>query len=108
MSNYSNEEIEKLVEIFSALANEHRLRIVLDEDHCPLAQDGGASMGTARTSMQSLADRLGLVPSTVSHHLKELRRAGLINMERKGKRVSCWTNQNVFKELVELFGSKIE
>jgi ArsR family transcriptional regulator len=32
-----------------------------------------------------LCDFTGLAPATVSHHLKELDQAGLINMQRDGK-----------------------
>ncbi len=33
------------------------------------------------------------ISSTMSHHLKELRIAGLINMERKGKNMLCSINK---------------
>jgi len=35
--------------------------------------------------IDKLAEELGLAKSTVSHHLKELREAGLIAVERSGK-----------------------
>jgi ArsR family transcriptional regulator len=46
---------------------------------------------------------LGIVPSTVSHHIKELRRAGLIRMERRGQKIECWVDPEVLKELAGFF-----
>ena len=42
---------------------------------------------------------LGLAPSTVSHHLKELRRAGLMEVERRGQRIECWVSEDTLKLL---------
>lgn len=36
-------------------------------------------------TVTQLAGQFGLTPSTVSHHLQTLRRAGLVDVERKGK-----------------------
>ena len=41
------------------------------------------------------------ITSTVSFHLKELRNAGLITMEKRGKNVVCSVNQDVVSELKE-------
>ncbi|WP_396266326.1 ArsR/SmtB family transcription factor [Halobacillus amylolyticus] len=42
-----------------------------------------------RMTVGELGERLNIVPSTVLHHLKELRQAGLIRMDRKGKNIEC-------------------
>ena len=40
------------------------------------------------------------ISSTISHHLKELRLAGLITMERSGKNVICRVNRTALGELL--------
>jgi ArsR family transcriptional regulator len=79
---------ERLVEIFKALSNPNRLALferirelsaaspegcAADEDCCVGAIGGGLEMA----------------PSTLSEHLKELKRAGLIEMSKKGRIVCC-------------------
>ena len=42
---------------------------------------------------------LGIVPSTVSHHIKELHQAGLIHMERRGQKIDCWVDRETLQRL---------
>ena len=45
-----------------------------------------------RQSVSELASHFDVSLSTVSHHLKELRRAGLIRCERRGQTIYCSTS----------------
>jgi ArsR family transcriptional regulator len=47
---------------------------------------------------------LSVSPSTVSHHLKELRDAGLIRAQRRGQKIECWVDPDVLNELAQFFG----
>ena len=45
------------------------------------------------------------ITSTMSHHLKELRLAGLITMERRGKHILCRVNREALGDLLAYLGS---
>ncbi len=51
----------------------------------------------------SLGKDLGIVPSTVSHHLKELSRAGLIIMNRRGQTTECQVNPEAVRAVADFF-----
>ena len=76
--------VPDLAEVFKALSDPTRLgifRIIRDGGCCP---DEGGTGG-----LSELAGRFGVSLSTVSHHVKELRRAGLIRCEKRGQTVAC-------------------
>ena len=50
-------------------------------------------------TVSRLADQFDLSLSTVSHHLKELRMAGLIVCEKRGQTVYCAPNEEVLRKL---------
>ena len=56
-----------------------------------------------RACVGDLGAKLGIAPSTVSHHLKELRRSGLIHMERSGQKVACWVEPDSLDALSAFF-----
>ena len=103
MSKYSNEELQRYAAMFAALSNPNRLRMVLEYICRNSPGEVNQSMNDVRTCLGIMRDEMELVPSTISHHLKELRQAGLINMERQGKQVACWVDKEVIEELSELF-----
>ena len=102
MSNYREEDIQKFSEIFKALSNPNRLRIFLHlVSYCAPGTKHTIETGTAYVG--ELAQDLEIVPSTVSHHIKELYRAGLIRMQRKGQKVECWIDPEVLRDLARFF-----
>lgn len=104
MSNIKNEmnNIKQFSEMFKALSNSHRLEIFLYlANHCfPGETSTDEEM---RSSVGELGEGLGIAPSTVSHHLKELRQSGLIRMERKGKSIECWVEPETLEKLIKFF-----
>ncbi len=104
MSNYEKyTNVDQLAEMFKALSNPNRLKIFMQLIGC--CQPG------TRCDLQSeccafvgdLSRDLEIVPSTVSHHMKELRRAGLIKMRRQGQKVECWVDPEAIQHLVRFF-----
>ena len=80
MSNYSALQVHQFAEVFKALANPNRLQIFLRLASCCPPGTKCDSEAVVRQCVGELGQDLEIDPSTVSHHLKELRRAGLIRM----------------------------
>ncbi|MCF7803933.1 MAG: helix-turn-helix domain-containing protein [Candidatus Marinimicrobia bacterium] len=55
-----------------------------------------------------ITDRIGLAISTTSYHLKELKRAGLVQTSKRGKQVYVELNFPLFRELSDYFESFLE
>ena len=92
---------QDLAKIFRALGDPSRLAIFeLVRDCCD--QDVGQSATDLRNSVSEIAKQFALSLSTVSHHLKELRTAGLIKCERQGQHIFCSVDPEVVG-LVEQF-----
>ena len=87
--------------MFKALSNPHRLRIYTTMTACCQGNVITSAEEEGQNCQRKYAEDLGLAPSTVSHHFKELRQAGLIHMERKGKDVTFWVDQEAAKLMKE-------
>jgi ArsR family transcriptional regulator len=103
MSNYDNTSVARMAGYFKALAHPHRLRIFLQlSARCRLGV-GCCPESTVSACVGELGRPLKISPSTVSHHLKELRQSGLLKMARRGKNVDCWVDPQVLRDLALLF-----
>ncbi len=107
MSNFQDKYIEEFAEMFKALSNPNRLKIFLHLVSC--CQPGTCTSNNRNTESEGcacvgeLGKDLGIVASTISHHIKELRRAGLIRIERRGQKVECWIDQETLSALQGFF-----
>jgi DNA-binding transcriptional ArsR family regulator len=101
MSNYQT-EIEQRAQMFKALANPHRLALFHRLTTC-CAPGTACSTEAMRHSVGELGEGLDIAPSTLSHHLKELNRAGLVQMQRRGKQVECWVEPATLEQLAAFF-----
>jgi ArsR family transcriptional regulator len=84
-----------------ALGHAKRLelfQLIRSQRFCCYAAGSGSAQ-SARVG--DLVRECELAPSTVSHHLKELRTAGLIEMERCGQLFFCRAREDVLERLVE-------
>ncbi len=107
MSNHQDKNIDNFAEMFKALSNPNRLKIFLRLVSCcqpgtltqiqpNIESEGCACVG-------ELGKHLGIVASTISHHIKELRQAGLIRMERRGQKMVCWIDPKTLTALKGFF-----
>lgn len=101
MSNYST--IDGHADIFKALSNPHRLALFSRLMSCCAPGTKCTPDTAVRFCVGELGDGLDIAPSTLSHHLKELNRAGLVNMERRGKNIECWVEPDVLNSLAAFF-----
>ncbi len=106
MSNNKNDSVNKFSEIFKALSNPNRLKIFLRLVSCCVPGTVWSFEPKDVTYVGDVAKDLKIVPSTVSHHIKELRQAGLIKMKRSGQKIECWVDPEVLKDLEGFFQLK--
>lgn len=104
MSNFRKHDTDRLATMLKALANPQRLRVFMRLTNC-CEPDGrcGLTPEGIRSCVGDLAKDLDLAASTVSHHLKELRVAGVMNMERRGQRIECWISVDALRLLADFF-----
>lgn len=102
MSNYQKDEVHRFAEVFKALSNPNRLHIFLRLVSCCPPGTKYISDAAGQRCVGELGQGLEIDPSTVSHHLKELRRSGLIRMERRGKKIICWVDRETVWGLTNL------
>ena len=84
-----------LVDVFKSLADPHRLRLIgliVDEARCG----------------RELAVELGLTPPTVSHHLRRLRRAGLLKVRRERPYVLYQLDHEALRDAVQAVADRRE
>ena len=94
---------KKLLKIFKALSNPHRLQLFLEirKEHQKLTEEDAERKVCF---LAPLAEALGIGAPTVSHHLKELVNAELVETEKEGKFVLCRPNEQTLSEIKQIFG----
>lgn len=97
--------------MFKALGDETRLRIFEFLLGCctsvAVGEQGEVRMVEGPTAGEVCCSVTGAekITSTVSFHLKELRNAGLITMERRGKNLVCGINNEAVGKLAAYFAN---
>ena len=111
MSNFRDKNIEKFAEMFKALSNPNRLKIFLRLISCcspKVVTDFTTNPEPENCAcVGELGQDLGIAASTISHHIKELRQAGLIRMERRGQKIECWIDPYTIEALQSFFQNNI-
>lgn len=100
--------------MLKALSDPTRLRIFLFLRNCKCrcgcsVQENGdtrCNCGCGKTVGEVCCNVLGLerIPSSLSFHLKELKAAGIVRSERRGKNILCALNPEAEAALQAFFG----
>jgi len=103
MSNYRNAGSQDFPAMFKALSNPNRLQIFQQLTQCCAPGSVCSAEDINVRCVGDLGSDLGVAASTLSHHIKELHRAGLINMRRNGQHVECWIEPHTLDRLSAFF-----
>jgi ArsR family transcriptional regulator, arsenate/arsenite/antimonite-responsive transcriptional repressor len=105
MSNIGKDDADRLAAMFKALSNPQRLRMLLKlvGSCAPREKARPAGQATIYCCATQAGADLSLAASTVSHHLKELRQAGLVEVERRGRRIECRVSEQALRRLASFF-----
>lgn len=103
MSNYEDIEIGALADVFKALSNPNRLLIFQRLMTCCEPGTVCSADTVNGFCVGELGQNLAVAPSTLSHHIKELQRSGLIRTQRNGKNVECFVDPDKVHLLNKFF-----
>lgn len=107
MSNYRTLNSYELAESFKALSNPNRLQIFQRLLSCCVPGTVCSADTVNGFCVGELGEDLAVAPSTLSHHIKELQRAGLIKTQRKGKNIECYVDAEKVGILKEFFAGSV-
>jgi DNA-binding transcriptional ArsR family regulator len=102
MSICHSNDLTAYAEAFKALSNPNRLAIFLHLIACCPPGTSCSFEEEMKRCVGDLGKGLNIGQSTISHHIKELRRAGLIQVGKKGKYTECWVDAETVTVLADL------
>jgi len=79
-----SQDRERVVKALKALSNENRMAIF---EEIRAGHGRGRLDADNRLSVCTVAEKFDISLSTISHHIKELRVAGLVSCEREGQSI---------------------
>jgi ArsR family transcriptional regulator, arsenate/arsenite/antimonite-responsive transcriptional repressor len=106
-----HKELAKMCDALGDPVRAHILQFLLGCCCCgsvAITKEGGVVPKTQGPSAGEICCHLTgdqKINSNISFHLKELREAGLISMERHGKYMMCSPNQEAMTKLADFFGN---
>lgn len=102
-----NIELSEMASIFKALSSEPRLKIlrIIYECGCVKTDDSNQKVVCVEMDQPftTACECMDLSRSTISHHIKELQKAGLITCERKGRSFHCQVNTDKIALISDYF-----
>ena len=97
MRNAAAHDVNRLSKAFRALANPNRLQLFLN-----LLEESRLDLAKGRVHdcfLTGLLRNLKIGAPTVSHHVKELENAGLIETHKEGKQLICTIRPEAMRAL---------
>ena len=106
-------DMKQKIKIFKALGNETRFLIfknVFTGGYtCSLdKKDPNIKVSSHATCVSTIAEHFDFSLPTISKHLKELREADIITMEKKGNKIYIEPNIETIRELSGCFGVLVD
>jgi ArsR family transcriptional regulator len=106
-------DMQQKIKIFKALGNETRFlifkNIFTGGYTCSLdKKDPNVTVSPHATCVSTIAEHFDFSLPTISKHLKELREANIVTMEKKGNKIYIEPNIETIKELGECFTTLVE
>ena len=98
-----SQDLQWMTSAFAALANQNRLlmlhQLLGKELECNAGDSVACSITDHCCNVGELAANLAVTQATVSHHLKELSRAELVEAKRLGRFTYCSVNKSALERL---------
>lgn len=101
-------ELTAMAQAFKALSHPNRLQMYLEllERREKIVADGDCQKKECSFGLSEFMHKLNIGAPTVSHHIKELVNAKLIWVERHGKFMTCYLNEDMRVKLEKFFGTQ--
>ena len=96
------DEVDMLARVFAALSHPHRVKILQTMANSCVRGKKSTEF-EARCCVGASGRGLDIAASTLSHHVKELRNAGLIRLEKSGQQRECWVEPKALEVLEHFF-----
>jgi len=107
MSIHESDGLTACAEAFKALSNPNRLAIFLHLVACCPPGTSCCFDEEMKRCVRDLGRGLDIGQPTISHHVKELRTAKLIHVEKKGKYTECWVDGHTAQMLADLLFGRV-
>jgi len=106
-------DMEQKIKIFKALGNETRFlifkNIFTGGYVCSIdATKPKSDIIAQATCVSTIAEHFNFSLPTISRHLKELKDAHIINMEKRSNKIYITPNPEIIEELSDCFGRLVE